>query len=74
MEKEANTGCIPWIVRLGGKLVSNKKLVDEQVGYFRQKDPGLPPRVHKLYSLYKAIVHEVLFYLFLNYRVYKKVN
>ena len=62
MEEEANTGCIPWIVKLGGKLVTNTNLVDEQIAYFRQKDPGLPPRVHKLYGLYKAIVHEVMFH------------
>ena len=59
LEEQTNTGCLPWIIKLGGKLVNNKNLVDQQIAYFREKDPALPPRVHKLYGLYKAIVIEV---------------
>ncbi len=59
LKEEANTGSIPWIIKLGEKLANNNNLVDQQTAYFRQKDPSLPPRMHKLYGLYKAIVHEV---------------
>ena len=55
LEEQANTGCIPWIIR----LANNNNLVDQETAYFRQKDPSLPPCMHKLYGLYKAIVHEV---------------
>ena len=59
LEERTTTGCIPCIIRLGGKLVRNKNLVDEETSYFVRKDPCLPPRIHKLYGLYKAIINDV---------------
>lgn len=56
----ATTASIPSIIRMGSKFVQNKTLLDDQVDFFKQKSPTLPPRVHKLYGYYKAIVHEVL--------------
>ena len=55
----ATTASIPSIIRMGSKFMGNKTLVDVQVNFFKRKSPSLPPRVHKLYGYYKAIVHEV---------------
>lgn len=56
----ATTASIPSIIRMGSKFVQNKTLVGDQVDFFKRMSPTLPPRVHKLYGYYKAIVHEVL--------------
>ena len=55
----SNTSCLPWIIRLGAKLMDNKDMVDQQVDFFKNRCPTMLPRIHKLYGLYKAIVHEV---------------
>lgn len=55
----ASTDCIPWVIKLGTRLVQNKTIVDEEINFFQRRCPSLPPRIHQLYGLYKAIVHEV---------------
>ena len=68
----ATTASIPSIIRMGSKFIQNKTLVDDQIDFFKRKSPTLPPRVHKLYGYYKAIVHEVLLNIEVRTKIFSK--
>lgn len=64
LARASTTASIPWVIRVGSKLVQNQNLVDAQIDFLSRDALLYPHRVHKLYGLYKAIVYEVTVYLF----------
>jgi hypothetical protein len=32
----ASTDCIPWVIKLGTRLVQNKTIVDEEINFFQR--------------------------------------